>query len=160
MARKPKKLSSQGERRKLYEECVMLATRIAKIRDGDKCVMCGCYVSGANAHGSHIIPRSADKYLALHPVNILQMCMHCHLYVWHKNPIEVSEWLEKKDADRVEWLRHQRIRNKTLGPMTALWLNRWKDVLNGAVGMDNEYQKEWDSMWIEQGNHDWVIWDA
>lgn len=161
MAKKPKKVSQQKIKRKLHDECLALATRIAKVRDGNTCAMCGCAVSGANAHGSHIIPRSADGYLAIHPVNILQMCMHCHLYVWHKNPVESAAWLEKKDPARIEWLREQRIINKTAGPITAGWYEQWLGVLlkvEEYTRMERDGLIALDRRCISEKHHDWIYY--
>ncbi len=158
--RKPRK-PKPPSRSKLKADAVEIATRLAKHRDKHQCVKCGVYCSGSNEHGSHIIPRSADGRLAMHPANIFCMCMHCHLYWWHKNPLEASEWMEQAHARRAEWLREQVKYNKVLGAISISWMKWW-------IGRLKELEAEVNAGWSEHSveafqdfamrieNHLWV----
>jgi 5-methylcytosine-specific restriction endonuclease McrA len=90
---------------KIKRECMELAKRIVSARDGDICQKCGERVYGSNRQRSHVIPVSAGNKLAFDTINMKVLCMHCHLYWWHKNPLEASEWFEAKFPERHKYLQ-------------------------------------------------------
>lgn len=144
------------ERRKLIDRTVWLAKTIAKTRDEHRCKMCGTVVSGSNCHGSHVIPVSADHRLELHPINIKTLCYHCHLNVWHKNPLECGEWYELTFPEKAEWLRAQKIYNKTLGSIKITWLAEWYEKLREIETATCEEIVEWERRYIDGQIHNWV----
>ena len=85
-----------------------IAKRLAKQRDEYTCQKCGQKVEGSNAHGSHVVPVSAGQTLRWDLENIDCMCMHCHIYWWHKNPLESSAWFREKFTERYEYLESMR----------------------------------------------------
>lgn len=89
---------------KVRKECEDLAKKIAKARDKYICQMCDKKVEGSNAHGSHVVPVSHGNQFRFDPMNIKCLCGNCHLRVWHKNPIESSEWFKNKFPDRYDYL--------------------------------------------------------
>jgi len=81
-----------------------LAKKIAKARDGYVCQWCGAKVEGSNAHGSHLIPKSKGDAHRWNPKNIVCHCYHCHLNVWHKSPVEASNWLKGYKKSLWKWV--------------------------------------------------------
>tara|TARA_R110002012_G_scaffold321519_1_gene549643 strand:+ start:183 stop:539 length:357 start_codon:yes stop_codon:yes gene_type:complete len=59
----------------------------------DKCCLrCGKTTA---LHTSHIYPRGKYPKMQFEPLNVKALCVGCHLYWWHKHPIEAKEWAEK-----------------------------------------------------------------
>ena len=48
-----------------------------------------------NLHASHIYPRGKYPKMQFDPLNVKALCLGCHLYWWHKHPIEAKEWAQK-----------------------------------------------------------------
>ena len=44
---------------------------------------------------SHIYPKGRYRKMQFDPDNVKALCLGCHLYWWHKNPIEAKEWAVK-----------------------------------------------------------------
>ena len=101
MRRKPKEKSNTWWRK----ECVKIAKRTAKERDGYICQHCEKKVAGKNAHGSHIYNEGQYKSMSADPENILCMCYYCHINWWHKNPLEASEWFREKYPELYQTLK-------------------------------------------------------
>lgn len=93
---------------KLKKKCDSLVKEIVSIRDNDICQKCGKRVYGSNRQRSHVIPVSAGNKLAFDPINLKILCMHCHLYWWHKNPLEAMNWFKDKFPNRYEYLMENR----------------------------------------------------
>ena len=43
---------------------------------------------------SHIYSVGAYKKLEYDEDNIKPLCIRCHLYWWHKNPMDAKDWIE------------------------------------------------------------------
>lgn len=74
------------EKKKLYG----LLKEILALKYGDKCLRC----KKPEWQMSHIYPRGRYKRMEHEPENILPLCSGCHIFFWHKNPIEAHEWLK------------------------------------------------------------------
>ncbi len=61
------------------------------IRD-KRCLRCG---KESILHTSHIYPRGKYPRMQFLPENVKALCTGCHLYWWHKHPIEAREWAIK-----------------------------------------------------------------
>ena len=61
------------------------------MRDGEKCLRCG---KREVLHLSHIYPKGKYRKMEFLLENVKLLCVGCHLFFWHKNPIEAQEWLE------------------------------------------------------------------
>lgn len=72
------------------KDIMYLLRKIVIARDGEACLKCGKTMS---LHLSHIYPKGRYKAMELEPDNVKLLCNACHLYWWHKNPIEAHEWL-------------------------------------------------------------------
>ena len=70
----------------------------------DKCCLrCG---KGTNLHASHIYPRGKHPRMQFITDNVKILCMGCHLYWWHKHPVQAKEWAEETlGTDRLERLK-------------------------------------------------------
>jgi len=73
-------------------------------RDNNTCQWCGKKVSGSNCQVSHVIPVSANHGLSVDPLNMKILCYHCHLGIWHKNPILAYKWFKSKFPSRLRYL--------------------------------------------------------
>lgn len=60
-------------------------------RDNRTCKCCGKTKGRMNT--SHIIPKQC-LFLRWNSDNALTLCYKCHLWMWHKSPLEGVRWLE------------------------------------------------------------------
>ena len=82
---------------KLVREYVMLRDRC--------CLRCG---KTDRLHASHIYPRGKYPKMSFDVDNVKALCVGCHLYWWHKHPIEAKEWAEKTlGEERLSKLKKQ-----------------------------------------------------
>lgn len=88
------KKSKKISRKKLLRELDTLAATIVKIRDGHTCQMCGNEVYGKNATWAHLISRTSLR-LRWDLDNSTLLCYHCHIHIWHANPIYATDWAYK-----------------------------------------------------------------
>ena len=56
------------------------------------CLKCG---KTNNLHASHIYPRGKYPKMQFDIDNVKVLCLGCHLYWWHKHPIEAKDWAIK-----------------------------------------------------------------
>jgi 5-methylcytosine-specific restriction endonuclease McrA len=83
------------------KQCDILFSRL--IRSIGYCERCG---GVDNLQCSHVIPRTVLT-LRCDPENAMSLCMTCHLYWWHKHPLEASEWFSTRYPGRYEKLREK-----------------------------------------------------
>ena len=69
---------------KLVREYVVLRDKV--------CLRCG---KADRLHASHIYPKGKYRKMQFNVENVKALCLGCHLYWWHKHPIEAKEWAEK-----------------------------------------------------------------
>ena len=69
---------------KLVREYVVLRDKV--------CLRCG---KSDRLHASHIYPKGKFRKMQFNVDNVKALCLGCHLYWWHKHPIEAKEWAEK-----------------------------------------------------------------
>lgn len=69
---------------KLVKEYVVLRDKV--------CLRCG---KSDRLHASHIYPKGKFRKMQFNVDNVKALCVGCHLYWWHKHPIEAKEWAEK-----------------------------------------------------------------
>ena len=69
------------------------------------CLRCG---KVDNLHASHIYPRGKYPKMQFEVRNVKALWLGCHLYWWHKHPLEASKWLEKTlSKGRLRYLKEQ-----------------------------------------------------
>ena len=76
--------SQRNTLNKLVREFVILRDK--------RCLRCG---KTNNLHASHIYPKGKYRKMQFDVNNVKALCLGCHLYWWHKSPIEAKEWAEK-----------------------------------------------------------------
>ena len=81
-----------------------ICAKIVKIRDKHRCQHYGKYVTGSDAHCSHVLPKSLGYYVRWDLINLKLLCMHGHLHWWHKNPTEAGKWFREKFPHRMKYL--------------------------------------------------------
>lgn len=96
-------------RASIKKKLVYMAKEIAKSRDKYTCQKCRKVLYLRNCQGSHVIPVSANLLLSFDPENIIVLCLHCHIYWWHKNPLEAGEWFKKTFPKRWKYLELMQI---------------------------------------------------
>lgn len=87
-----KKLASAARldaRKSLKRECDRLCREIVLRRAGHRCEWCG---SPNKLQWAHILPRRY-RHMVHEPDNALCLCVACHLFRWHKSPLEAAAWL-------------------------------------------------------------------
>ena len=60
-------------------------------RDGGRCVRCG---RTEKLCASHIYPKGTYQRMRYLPENVITLCNQCHIFWWHKHPLEASEWVK------------------------------------------------------------------
>ena len=94
--------------------------------------MCGKYVEGSNCHTSHVIPVSFSLRLAYDLVNLKVLCYHCHLQIWHKNPLFATAWFRRKFPSRYKYLQKRKKEIHKLGSVKTFELEEWlKELKDG-----------------------------
>jgi len=63
------------------------------LRDGGRCLRCG---RTDYLQASHIYPKGKYRKMEFELDNIKTLCNGCHLFWWHKHPMEAKDWLEEK----------------------------------------------------------------
>ena len=56
------------------------------------CLRCG---KPDRLHASHIYPKGKYRKMQFDVENVKALCVGCHLYWWHKHPIDAKEWAIK-----------------------------------------------------------------
>jgi hypothetical protein len=54
---------------------------------------------------SHVYPKGRYHGMEFELDNVKTLCLGCHIYWWHRNPIEASYWFKDKYPERAESLR-------------------------------------------------------
>lgn len=82
---------TQKERKRVIKRLDVLFSKYIRKRDG-RCLHCGR--SDSTLQCSHIAGR---KSLAgrWNEKNAITLCTGCHLFWWHKEPVEASNWLKE-----------------------------------------------------------------
>lgn len=73
------------------KELNILLHEYLRLRDGERCLRCG---KTDRLQLSHIYSKGKYRKMEFEEDNVKLLCVGCHLYWWHKSPIEAFEWLE------------------------------------------------------------------
>ncbi len=76
------------------------------IRARGACERCG---KTSSLQDAHIIGRAKSLAIRWDEENHLCLCVRCHLYWWHKQPLEAAQWFEEKWPGRYEKLNQKRL---------------------------------------------------
>lgn len=77
---------TKGQKSKLNK----LLAEACRLRDGYKCLRCG---KTSVLQTSHIYPKGKHRRLEYDLDNVKTLCSGCHLFWWHRSPVEAWEWL-------------------------------------------------------------------
>ena len=72
-------------------------------RDGEQCLRCG----KTPVQMSHIKSKGKYRKLAFDLNNVKPLCLGCHLYWWHKEPLDAAEWVREKLPERIKYLEEK-----------------------------------------------------
>lgn len=92
----------KSPRRKLNQRADLLVKQLVHERDGNKCVKCG---KSERIQAAHILSKGRYQRLRFEPLNILTLCVGCHLFGAHKDPVDFARWLESKYPGRYDQLQ-------------------------------------------------------
>lgn len=104
LKKKPYKLK-RGEVKKksakgiLLAECDKLFRQIILKERINKCEWCG-KVKGLSV--SHILPKGRHPRLRYFKANVLLLCTGCHIFKWHKSPLEAAKFMVKTRGEDYE----------------------------------------------------------
>jgi len=95
------KKEQRKELKKLFRELILL-------KWGKKCLRCS---KTFDLQVAHIYPVGSVRKMEFDDDNAIPLCQACHLYFWHKNPVEAVEWiktvLSKETMTRLELRKGQ-----------------------------------------------------
>lgn len=86
-------MNRRSARGKTVSKCDQLLRQIILLERENKCEWCGR--SGVVLQASHIFSKAAHPRLRFHKKNILLFCVKCHLYRWHRSPLEAWEFIRQ-----------------------------------------------------------------
>ena len=87
-----------------------LLHQLVVIRD-KKCLRCG---SEKRLSASHIYPKGSHPAMKWMPRNLMCLCYSCHIFWWHKSPIEAGEWFKKEFPSDYKYLKKESLKNDGL----------------------------------------------
>ena len=99
-----KKRKKKTPLQKMHDRCWAMARKVVYLRDHGQCQRCFKPVKGANAHTSHIFPKSTHGAIRYNLKNLKLLCYHDHINWYHKNPIEAAKWVREIFWGRLEYL--------------------------------------------------------
>ncbi len=102
---KKKKRKVKTPLQRMHDKCWAMARKVVYLRDHGQCQRCFKRVEGANAHTSHVLPKSTHGALKYVPLNLKLLCYHCHINFWHKNPVWAGEWFKETFPDRWKYVQ-------------------------------------------------------
>lgn len=86
-----------------------LLRQLVVLRDKERCLKCH---KTDRLQMSHIYPKGHYRKLEYDENNLKLLCVGCHLYWWHRNPIEAQRWLQSVlPRERLEYLHTRSLVN-------------------------------------------------
>lgn len=65
-----------------------------------------CQQPGKSLQASHVEPKGRAPHMRHDPRNVVPLCAGCHLFRWHKSPVEAAQWIVSYlGQDAVDMLR-------------------------------------------------------
>lgn len=95
-------MKRKSERRRLMQQIDLLVRDRVFARDGWQCVKCG---SVKNLQAAHIMPKGRYQRLRFEECNILTLCLGCHIFGAHRDPVGFIDWLEQKYPGKIQTLK-------------------------------------------------------
>jgi len=147
-----RKPTPQQRTEKLRKRCVALAKKIAKTKDGYRCVYCGRQKPQVAIHSHHIYNEGCHKSMSADIDNLITVCFTHHSSSWnakepsfHKNPMEMADWFLEHYPERHAELRERSKKNVSLNE--GVWekkLEKLKEEWK-AVELNKEFNGQVDN---------------
>ena len=100
---KRSRLKKRSPKGKLLTECDKLFRQIILRERLNRCEWCK-KVKGLSV--SHILPKGRHPRLRYFKANVLLLCTGCHIFKWHKSPLEAAKFMEEtKGKDYTDKLK-------------------------------------------------------
>ena len=110
---KRSKVKEKSAKGKLLIECDKLFRQIILRERINRCEWCW-KVKGLSV--SHILPKGRYSRLRYFKANVLLLCTGCHIFKWHKSPLEAAKFMvETRGEDYEDKLK---VYDKTLPKLT------------------------------------------
>lgn len=110
--RRSKRVNKQSSKRYIIKaKTKELRLQILE-RDNHQCQKCGVSDQDKVLHLSHVYTKGAHPELRLDPDNVKMLCHKCHIYWWHREVREASEWFSEKFPERAKRLKEKLKNNK------------------------------------------------
>jgi 5-methylcytosine-specific restriction endonuclease McrA len=94
------------ERQRKIKKLDKIFSEYIRSRDG-KCLWCGG-VRGLQC--AHIIGR-ANLHFRWDPNNAIALCLGCHIYKWHKDPLSATAWLKDSYPEYYNYWQENRYKS-------------------------------------------------
>lgn len=88
-------------RRKEEQALDLIVKEILILQRGEFCERCQ---GNKVLQGAHIFPKGTYKRMRWMFLNLLILCEACHIFWWHKNPLDAKRWFDEKFPGRYEQL--------------------------------------------------------
>jgi len=108
LAKLPRKRTIKSRSVKVWTKRADAAMSLfIRARDGNVCQWCG---ATHKIQCAHIVPRTI-KLLRWNERNAIALCMRCHFYRAHKDPILFAEFLQANFKDNYEYVQKERYKD-------------------------------------------------
>lgn len=105
MIKRRKPIKRKSPRQRLAEEVDSLLKEFIHERDFWACVRCHNGPPQVVIQSAHIKSKGHYGRLRFEPLNLLTLCIGCHIFFAHKEPGDFMLWLEEKYPGRDQQLR-------------------------------------------------------
>ena len=124
-----KQIKGKGSVKVWTKKADIVFSLYIRARDGNVCQWCG---TTKKLQCAHIVPRTI-KLLRWDERNAIALCLRCHLYKAHKDPILFHEFLEANFRENYSFVQKERY--KDMAKITVDYLHgtydRYSDKLKG-----------------------------
>ena len=97
-----KSSTKSSAKRKLISECDQLVRKLVLNRDDYKCVRCG---GNHVLQAAHILAKGCHGRIRFELLNVLTMCLKCHIFWAHRDPVGFVDWVNQTYPGRIEQLQ-------------------------------------------------------
>lgn len=96
------RIRPKSDARKMKQQLDLLVKAYVHVRDGHKCLRCG---KTKPLQAAHIFSKGKHQRLRFDPLNLLTLCVGCHIFWAHKDPVAFVDWINEKYPMRIEQLK-------------------------------------------------------
>lgn len=94
-------IRKRSAKARLISEADKLVRQLVMARDR-RCTRCG---KTDRLQAAHILPKGKYPRLRFELLNVVAMCVGCHLYFWHRDPLEARDWFNDEFPGRYDQLQ-------------------------------------------------------